>query len=1102
GIWRGLRESSGTSRAVLACSSSRQVEHSDLIKLYLSSENLVIQCFFLSGVKINENAENTLNLLMSRGVTPSITIKNSTYARVFHFNLSKEREESTWSIEIPRKSITVNEDINPVEEWFVTITLQEGLETYVTEGTLLDLVREPILHWQIGISVHPSTIRKMVKHLLGLKIARNPCANDVAIIGMIIDETVAGYFFGVTYSGFWDNDETLWYDVTNSICILQDDYECQKSMLVDLILTNYHLVVLSTMGLFISSDIRYPNDTLKFERMEFCGYNTDDYYKAKLWYNEICLANQEDFEDDYIAIIFERSRSMSQPTICFYSTPPFSKWESCVPRKRKQRKKYDAHLLAFLIDYEMENAIYLFEKKNNSFAAARKFLNKSPKTALRFPTFFFPSDFHTVIGMAFHPRTHFLYVFGNQIWISYDGANSFEIVGNFFDDVIISSYHSFHSEEIIFVSRTSNLYFSKAGLKFYSKLGQSKLPIFELYYDHVGSEALVSMNETTKDCIDIYSVFDNEAVLKSNEDTELKTVLAPQYLTTSQMIFFAYVPQNASMETRKDQIFYPHHVGRKLQLNSYGNADIKKIMYHEDLVGFPSSAIATLSDPFALVSHLSSPSLLSSITIYDYKDSLFLIALHPEKYKHSSQFKNSDTHKTVVIPGYSSFLILEILNDTSVLALATMPVKVHVGMTFQSKSWFLYHFGTMNDSSMWSITTSSCKHVIIHDDVNTSSNIVKYLDLGSAFKFKIKVLSGVPRKIRVQSTPFLKIFVGHVFLMDVTTSAYWDETDSYVVEMEIVNRYLNKGTTTISFIIWQATADCHTSAIVMTLKSSCSYSKFMRMLPKYKLSSEDWESGQYRDENGFNIIKTLPNNYRPPSEIGKDIPTTNNFYNADPSRPKLRNYHPQSKKTGIYKQCLNKTSREDCNCTTEQKMSQNVAFSDCTEKVVRFPYPVNQYPLFLNIKDEDNLIPMEAPYLVTVSEVNKRTNWQLNQKMTVETAKMREYLEKSISDTVYNPKDLNLSITGSELYHFRVKVIPGVTFCELFTEFQIYVDNAPLPFPGRLLIASIVAVILGGIILAVFMKELFDIQIWLLLKNLVVRKNKVAESSSSFDEED
>uniref|UniRef100_A0A4X2JNQ9 Cation channel sperm associated auxiliary subunit beta n=1 Tax=Vombatus ursinus TaxID=29139 RepID=A0A4X2JNQ9_VOMUR len=564
----------------------------------------------------------------------------------------------------------------------------------------------------------------------------------------------------------------------------------------------------------------------------------------------------------------------------------------------------------------------------------------------------------------------------------------------------------------------------------------------------------------------------------SNEDMDFKTVLAPQYLTTSQMIFFAYVPQNASMETRKNQIFYPHHVGRTLQLNSYGNADIKKIMYHEDLVGFPSSALATLSDPFALVSHSS------------------------KKHRYSSQFKNSDTHKTVVIPGYSSFLILEILNNTSVLALATMPVKVYTGMTFPSKSWFLYHFGTTNDSSTWSITTSSCKHVIVHDDVNTSTNIVKYLDLGSAFKFKIKVLSDMPYKIRVRTTPFLKILIGHVFLMDVTTYAYWDETDSYVVEMEIVNRYLSKGITTISFIIWQATADCLTSAIIMTLKSSCSYTKYMSILPKYKLSLEDWESGQYRDEHGFNIIKTLPNNYRPPSELGKDIPTTNNFYNADPSRPKLRNYHPQSKKTGIYKQCLNKTSREDCNCTTEQKMSQNVAFSDCTEKVVRFMYPVIQYPLFLKIKSEDSLIPMEAPYLVTISEVNERKNWKLNQKMTAETAKMREYLEKSISDTVYNPKDLNLSITGSELYHFRVKVIPGVTFCKLVTEFQIYVDNAPLPFPGRLLIASIAAVILGGIILAVFMVELFDIHIWLLLKNLVVRKNKVASSRSSFDVED
>ncbi|XP_051829442.1 cation channel sperm-associated auxiliary subunit beta-like [Antechinus flavipes] len=238
-------------------------------------------------------------------------------------------------------------------------------------------------------------------------------------------------------------------------------------------------------------------------------------------------------------------------------------------------------------------------------------------------------------------------------------------------------------------------------------------------------------------------------------------------------------------------------------------------------------------------------------------------------------------------------------------------------------------------------------------------------------------------------------------------------------------------------------------------------------------------------------------NYRPPSSMGIAIPTTDNFYHADPSKPKPRNYHPLSKNSGKYKKCLNKTSRKDCNCTTEEKMSQNIAFSDCIEKVMRFMYPVNQYPIFLNIKDDDTLVSLEPPYLITISEVNNRKNWKLRQKVTKEIQKMKTYLDSTLSNTVYNPKDLNLSITGSELYHFRVKVVPGVTFCKLVAEFQIYVDQAPLPFPGRFLISSITTVVIGGIILVVFMVELFDINIWLKIKNLVLRNNKVAASSSS-----
>ncbi|XP_074091514.1 cation channel sperm-associated auxiliary subunit beta-like isoform X4 [Macrotis lagotis] len=902
--------------------------------------------------------------------------------------------EPSWSLTIPRILLTNSKVISPIEEWFVTISLQEGIVTFTSEGTLLDLIREPILQWVLGRRLSVNSIRKLIWKTKTIKITKSPCANDVALVGLG-NASLGGIFIGMTYSGFWEENDTVWYDLLDSVCAEKSE-DCGTISLLEMVLTNFNLVLLTSLGLFVSSDLRQPSKVLKRSAM----------------------------------------------------------------------------------------------------VIARKLVNQIIKPHFQYPGFRFPPDFKNVKGMAFHPGTHFLYAFGNQIWISYDGGNSFEIIARFYNDVIIWSYHSFHTLDIVFVSRNSNLYMTKAGIKSYIKLGKSKINVFGFYFDHVGSEAVVSLSYQTLDAIDIHTTNDNKTFIKTTEDLEFNTALAPQYITSSEMIFFAYVPPNSSERVIRNKSFHPRHIGKQLQLKTQGNAEIVKIMTHKDYVGFLSSATAILKVPFA-VETIQKNDLSGYLTIEEHSKPFFKISLHLGNYHIPPQFQKSDIYKTVVIPGFSSFLILEILNSTNVLTLATMPNMVPTNVIISNDQWYMYNFAKTKPSG-WSITTSSCKHVIIHDEVNTARSIIKYLDLGASFTFKIKVLSQEANSIRTKKTPLLKIVIGRSALFNIATKAYWDETDSYIVEMEILNRYFRKGMTSISFIVWQATVDCLTSAIILKLKSSCSYNKHMSFLPKYQISLDAWERGEYQDEHGFNIIKTLPVNYRPPSTMGLAIPTTDNFYHADPSKPRQRNYHPASKKTGKYKQCLNKRTREDCNCTTEQKLSQNIIFSDCTEKVVRFIYPVIQYPIFLNIKDETTSIPMEPPYLVTISEVNKRKNWKLRQSVTDDIKKMKEYLEIVHPHTVFNPKDLNLSISGSELYHFRVTVIPGVTFCKLITEFQIYVDNAPYSFPGRFLIASITAVILGGIILAVFMVELFDVHFWTLFKHLF-RKKEVKESTSSFE---
>lgn len=47
-------------------------------------------------------------------------------------------------------------------------------------------------------------------------------------------------------------------------------------------------------------------------------------------------------------------------------------------------------------------------------------------------------------------------------------------------------------------------------------------------------------------------------------------------------------------------------------------------------------------------------------------------------------------------------------------------------------------------------------------------------------------------------------------------------------------------------------------------------------------------------------------------------------------------------------------------------------------QVPRFKFPVMQYPISLEIRNEDGHIPVETPYLVTVVEVNGRKLWEIS----------------------------------------------------------------------------------------------------------------------------
>uniref|UniRef100_A0A8D2E4Z2 Uncharacterized protein n=1 Tax=Theropithecus gelada TaxID=9565 RepID=A0A8D2E4Z2_THEGE len=381
-----------------ACSSKGYPQETEIIKLFLFSGNLVRSCFFQTENEIA--SQGMLSVFTSGGLAPSLGIINSTYNGIFHFNLTLFSDRIFWLVDIPRENITQNTDIAAVEEWLVRITLHHGLNIYATEGTLLDRIRGKCQRTEVKWNSYIVSTNFDVCYMPNtIQLSDSPCV-----------------YVGVTFCGFWHYSDTTWFNMTEAIYSLLEG-EHEDLSLVDMVLTNHFLVVLTSLGLFISEDLRYPSHRiLSFSRADFCGFERVDYVKGKLWYSERCFANREHFEVDYVTITFERNRTLSESSSCFYSQEPLLEWVPCLPYVFKGMKSIP-RVLTFLVDQEHGTGVFLFHNKVKKTAVVSVSIlrNNEPSAQAKFPIFRFPPSFSSPVGMVFHPRSHFLYVYGNQV---------------------------------------------------------------------------------------------------------------------------------------------------------------------------------------------------------------------------------------------------------------------------------------------------------------------------------------------------------------------------------------------------------------------------------------------------------------------------------------------------------------------------------------------------------------------------------------------------------------------------------------------------------------------------------------------------------------
>nr|XP_028573405.1 cation channel sperm-associated protein subunit beta-like isoform X5 [Podarcis muralis] len=1058
---------------------------SKAIKLFLSDKSLIVRCYLYNINKpdTEENRRKNLVLFTSAGLAPSIQIFNSTYSKVFYFKMTLGEGVDSWSIEINREELTYNTDINPIEEWFVKFNMHHGLNMFTTTGTLLDVIRDPLLqwYWTLGESLN---INDTLSEVANIQIAKTPCASDVALLGLIYKTKNIGLILGLTDNGFTGED-TVWFNLSATICaILEND--CYGLALVDLTVTNTRLVLLTSLGLFISDDLRIvTGKLLQFNKPTLCGFEMDDYLKAEIWYSRQCLANKELYETDYVGLSFNKDKSLSQESTCFYSNDTFQKWHSCLPHKMKGERHLSRRVVSFLVDYEQNTGIALLSQQNRALISVHKLTDGSMNKKRKFPAFWFPDPRFIPKGLYFHTNSHFLYAYGNQVWISYDGGTNFAPLFALNAEMVIDVDSCVYTQAIIFVTDAANLLYTKAGVLRYAKVFPPAKGIFNMYFDHLGILNYISLNDTIDSFVKETSV-DVDTLLK-DIDLGFECPLAVQYITEEQMLLLNHEPLIATKRERFSNL----QRGKRLDYEPGGSCIIREVFRTPAPPGFISSVLVDVLDRFPVESKLDSPCTANTLRVLPPTGSSISYRLQLTS-PGVNIFKPTDLEKSVVIPGSSSFFIVQVVDDQNALGDATMPNRVLLNTDIPPGRWFLYDFGTVNKRK-WKIVVDICRYIIQQFD-DLPRHAIKYLDIGSKLELKFRV-TPVNVAYNVFHNRLIHIVIGRPSLLDVRTKTYYDDNNSNLIDVTVHSRFFEKGKSTIA-VIALGSLRCEVTTLVLTLKNSCSYLKSMHYVLSAKTSPSDWLVEDVSAEpNGSAIarlLKQLPVNYRPPSVLGIAVPLTENFYNADPSKPKLRDYFTNSKNSGRYKQCAGKSKRSECGCTENMKLSFSVAFSDCKEKALRMKFPVSRLPLYFTIEDEGRYVNLTSPYFITIIEVNNRTNWKVSgTNQTSSMLKMKKYLEHRLKTELYNPDGLSITITGSELFHFRVSTIPGVSFCNLFDEFQIYIDDSPLAFPGNSLITSMTTILMGGIIFVAYILYVFEIEIWNFLKRKL-RRNKVA----------
>ncbi|XP_035683717.1 cation channel sperm-associated protein subunit beta-like [Branchiostoma floridae] len=389
--------------------------------------------------------------------------------------------------------------------------------------------------------------------------------------------------------------------------------------------------------------------------------------------------------------------------------------------------------------------------------------------------------------------------------------------------------------------------------------------------------------------------------------------------------------------------------------------------------------------------------------------------------------------------------------------------------SYPAGEWSLQDVRGKQARRKWNITEDECRHIMNVKEAFLTNNL-RYLDVREDVRLAANAtIAAHAPEVPGERALLVVTFGDPMLFQKIETDASWDRAGYHHLTLHIVHDLLKQGHSSVTVYLPGASMLCPLTSHTVTLRCQCPPNKHMHYVYHNQFTEDEFLHGHPVDKDGRDLLQTLEVNYRPPSSMGVGIPLSNNIYNADPSQDRPNDFYQVSQETGQYKQCLGKSTRAECGCTKQMKLSSLEKFSDCIDRAHRMLYPAELSVRLQVVRPGTETIELDQPYVVVIEEVNSRSDYVPDSVVTPSLARLRADRKLNHTLMYYSPRKLSVLMTGARLYHFRVSALEGFSYCNLVAEFIIYVDRPPIAYPSEYIMRGGISIMIGMILFLVYL---------------------------------